>query len=61
MQKYLIGKNVQIPDFIGHQPLKLLQLSYAFENCTRKYALWVSYLSLDPVGDAFHSVEVQRL
>ena len=61
MQKYLLEINIQTPDFIGQQPLKLLQLSYAFENCTRKYAIWVSYLSLDPIGDPFHFAEVQRL
>ena len=61
MQKYLLGINIQTTDFIGQQPLKLLQLPYAFENCTRKYALWLSYLSLDPIGDAFHFAEVQRL
>ena len=61
MQKYFLGINVQTPDFIGHWPLNLLQLPHAIENCTRKYALWVPYLSLDPIGDAFYLVEVKRL
>lgn len=58
---YILGtfKGRIIPntiDFVGHTHLKLLQLIHAIKNCTCKYALWVPYISLNPIGHPYHFV-----